>query len=112
MAWPSATDVVVRQLWVDTVWHCGSGGGADRLARLIQSIIEKNDFSPLPFIPVNKPDGSEAETLHQSLIISHGSPITFIERALSAISIVAAVIFLAYPIYRMRWRARAAHTTD
>ena len=41
----------------------GQGGGADRLARLIRSIIEKNDFSNQPFIPINKGGGSGAEAL-------------------------------------------------
>jgi tripartite-type tricarboxylate transporter receptor subunit TctC len=41
----------------------GQGGGADRLARLIQSIIEKNNFSNQPFIPINKGGGSGAEAL-------------------------------------------------
>ncbi len=48
---------------VEFVIMAGQGGGADRLARLIQSIIEKNDFSNQPFIPVNKGGGSGAEAL-------------------------------------------------
>ncbi len=39
------------------------GGGADRLARFIQGIIEKHNFSPKPFVPINKPGGSGAEAL-------------------------------------------------
>ena len=39
---------------VDFVIMAGKGGGADRLARFIQGIIQKNKFSPRPFIPVNK----------------------------------------------------------
>ncbi|WP_420347892.1 Bug family tripartite tricarboxylate transporter substrate binding protein [Pelagibius sp.] len=41
----------------------GTGGGADQLARLIQGIIDQNDLSPRPFIPINKPGGSGAEAL-------------------------------------------------
>ncbi|WP_340119589.1 tripartite tricarboxylate transporter substrate-binding protein [Pelagibius sp. 7325] len=41
----------------------GTGGGADQLARLIQSIIEQEKLSPRPFIPINKPGGSGAEAL-------------------------------------------------
>jgi tripartite-type tricarboxylate transporter receptor subunit TctC len=41
----------------------GQGGGADRLARLFQSIIQKNDLSPMPVLPVNKGGGSGAEAL-------------------------------------------------
>jgi len=48
---------------VEFVIMAGTGGGADRLARLIQSIIEKNDFSNQPFIPINKGGGSGAEAL-------------------------------------------------
>jgi tripartite-type tricarboxylate transporter receptor subunit TctC len=48
---------------VEFVIMAGQGGGADRLARLIQSIIEKNNFAEVPFIPVNKGGGSGAEAL-------------------------------------------------
>ena len=48
---------------VEFVIMAGQGGGADRLARLIQSIIQKNRFSPQPFIPINKGGGSGAEAL-------------------------------------------------
>ncbi len=48
---------------VEFVIMAGQGGGADRLARLIQSIIEKNGFSNQPFIPINKGGGSGAEAL-------------------------------------------------
>jgi putative tricarboxylic transport membrane protein len=48
---------------VEFIIMAGQGGGADRLARLIQSIIEKNNFSNQPFIPINKGGGSGAEAL-------------------------------------------------
>ncbi len=48
---------------VEMVIMAGQGGGADRLARLFQSIIEKNDLSNMPFLPVNKGGGSGAEAL-------------------------------------------------
>jgi tripartite-type tricarboxylate transporter receptor subunit TctC len=48
---------------VEFVIMAGQGGGADRLARLIQSIIEKNKFAEVPFIPVNKGGGSGADAL-------------------------------------------------
>jgi len=48
---------------VEFVIMAGKGGGADRLARFIQGIIEKNKFSPRPFIPLNKGGGSGAEAL-------------------------------------------------
>jgi tripartite-type tricarboxylate transporter receptor subunit TctC len=41
----------------------GTGGGADQMARLMQSIIQKNEFSNQPFIPINKPGGSGAEAM-------------------------------------------------
>lgn len=48
---------------VEFVIMAGQGGGADRLARLIQSIIEKHNFAEVPFIPINKGGGSGAEAL-------------------------------------------------
>jgi len=48
---------------VEFVIMAGPGGGADKMARLMQTIIEKHDFSSKPFIPVNKPGGSGAEAL-------------------------------------------------
>jgi putative tricarboxylic transport membrane protein len=48
---------------VEFVIMAGKGGGADRLARFIQGIIAKNNFSSKPFVPVNKGGGSGAEAL-------------------------------------------------
>ncbi|MFK7966080.1 MAG: Bug family tripartite tricarboxylate transporter substrate binding protein [Burkholderiaceae bacterium] len=48
---------------VEMVIMAGQGGGADRLARLIQSIAQKNKFSKMPILPVNKGGGSGAEAL-------------------------------------------------
>jgi tripartite-type tricarboxylate transporter receptor subunit TctC len=48
---------------VDFVIMAGPGGGADKMARLMQTIVEKHDLSSKPFIPVNKPGGSGAEAL-------------------------------------------------
>ncbi|MCP5150995.1 MAG: tripartite tricarboxylate transporter substrate binding protein [Ectothiorhodospiraceae bacterium] len=48
---------------VDFVIMAGQGGGADKMARLMQVIIEKHNFSPKPFVPVNKAGGSGAEAL-------------------------------------------------
>ena len=48
---------------VDFVIMAGKGGGADKMARLMQSVIEKNGFSSKPFVPINKPGGSGAEAL-------------------------------------------------
>ncbi len=48
---------------VEFIIMAGTGGGADQMARLIQSIIEKNNLAPVPFIPINKPGGSGAEAL-------------------------------------------------
>ena len=48
---------------IDFVIMAGKGGGADKMARLMQSIIEKEDLSPRPLVPVNKPGGSGAEAL-------------------------------------------------
>ncbi|MBI1384149.1 MAG: tripartite tricarboxylate transporter substrate binding protein [Rhizobiales bacterium] len=48
---------------VEFVVMAGQGGGADKLARFIQSIIEKNNFAAVPFIPINKGGGSGADAL-------------------------------------------------
>ena len=48
---------------VEFVVMAGQGGGADKLARFIQSIIEKNKFAEVPFIPVNKGGDSGADAL-------------------------------------------------
>ena len=48
---------------VEFVIMAGTGGGADQMARFMQSIIEQEKFSPVPFIPVNKAGGSGAEAL-------------------------------------------------
>ena len=48
---------------VEFVIMAGKGGGADRLARVIQGIIEKNNLSSKPFVPINKGGGSGAEAL-------------------------------------------------
>ena len=38
---------------VEFIIMAGTGGGADQMARLMQSIIQKNNFSSQPFIPIN-----------------------------------------------------------
>ena len=48
---------------IEFVIMAGTGGGADQIARLFQSIIEQNDMAPVPVIPINKPGGSGAEAL-------------------------------------------------
>ncbi len=48
---------------VEFIIMAGTGGGADQMARLMQSIIQKNKISSQPFIPINKPGGSGAEAL-------------------------------------------------
>ncbi|MEM7403816.1 MAG: tripartite tricarboxylate transporter substrate-binding protein, partial [Pseudomonadota bacterium] len=48
---------------IDFVIMAGKGGGADKMARLMQSIVEENKWSPRPLVPVNKPGGSGAEAL-------------------------------------------------
>jgi tripartite-type tricarboxylate transporter receptor subunit TctC len=48
---------------VDFVIMAGKGGGADKMARFMQSIIEKHNLSSKPFVPINKPGGSGAESL-------------------------------------------------
>ena len=40
---------------VDFVIMAGQGGGADKMARLMQLIIEKKNLLSKPFVPINKP---------------------------------------------------------
>ncbi len=58
---------------IEFVIMAGKGGGADRLARFIQGIIEKHKMSPKPLIPINKGGGSGAEAL-QYLKAKSGDP--------------------------------------
>jgi len=60
---PTATAAWEPKKPVEFVIMAGKGGGADRLARFIQGIIEKHNLSPKPFVPVNKGGGSGAEAL-------------------------------------------------
>lgn len=48
---------------IEFIIMAGKGGGADKMARLMQSIIDKHDLSPRPLTPINKPGGSGAEAL-------------------------------------------------
>ena len=48
---------------VEFVIMAGKGGGADKMARLMQIVVTKYKMSPKPFVPVNKPGGSGAEAL-------------------------------------------------
>ena len=41
----------------------GTGGGADQIARFIQSVAQKNDMTPRPLVPENRGGGSGAEAL-------------------------------------------------
>ncbi len=48
---------------VQFIIMAGKGGGADKMSRLMQSVIAKHKFSSKPFTPINKPGGSGAEAL-------------------------------------------------
>jgi tripartite-type tricarboxylate transporter receptor subunit TctC len=48
---------------VEMVIMAGAGGGADQLARLFQSIIQKEGLASMPILPTNKGGGSGAEAL-------------------------------------------------
>jgi putative tricarboxylic transport membrane protein len=48
---------------IEMVIMAGQGGGADRLARLFQSIIQKENLASMPILPTNKGGGSGAEAL-------------------------------------------------
>lgn len=63
LAVPAMADEWAPNRPVEMVIMAGQGGGADRLARLFQSIIQKESLASLPFLPVNKGGGSGAEAL-------------------------------------------------
>jgi len=48
---------------IEFIIMAGKGGGADKMARLLQSVIAKNKWSSKPLTPINKPGGSGAEAL-------------------------------------------------
>lgn len=48
---------------IDFVIMAGKGGGADKMARLMQSIVEKEGLAARPLVPMNKSGGSGAEAL-------------------------------------------------
>ncbi|MBY8976084.1 tripartite tricarboxylate transporter substrate binding protein [Rhodobacteraceae bacterium NNCM2] len=48
---------------VDFVIMAGKGGGADKMARLMQAIVEEQNLAGKPLVPVNKSGGSGAEAL-------------------------------------------------
>ncbi len=48
---------------IDFVIMAGQGGGADKMARLMQAIAEEEDYAGQPLVPTNKPGGSGAEAL-------------------------------------------------
>ncbi len=48
---------------VEFVIMAGQGGGADKMARLMQTVVEKNGWASKPLTPINKPGGSGAEAL-------------------------------------------------
>ncbi|MEM8554756.1 MAG: tripartite tricarboxylate transporter substrate binding protein [Pseudomonadota bacterium] len=62
-ALPAAAEAWKPQKPVEMVIMAGQGGGADRLARLFQSIIQKENLSNMPVLPINKGGGSGAEAL-------------------------------------------------
>ncbi len=63
LAVPAAAEDWKPNKPVEMVIMAGQGGGADRLARLFQSIIQKERLSNMPVLPVNKGGGSGAEAL-------------------------------------------------
>ncbi|MFQ5657168.1 MAG: Bug family tripartite tricarboxylate transporter substrate binding protein [Candidatus Methylomirabilales bacterium] len=72
------TDTDAEAAWqpqkpITFVIMAGKGGGADRIARLMQKIVQKHGWSPQPLIPVNKPGGAGAEALRY-LKDHHGDP--------------------------------------
>ena len=48
---------------IDFTIMAGPGGGADQIARFVQSVVEANDLANRPVIPTNRGGGSGAEAL-------------------------------------------------
>ena len=48
---------------INFIIMAGKGGGADKMARLMQSIVEQDSLANRPLVPVNKSGGSGAEAL-------------------------------------------------
>ncbi len=48
---------------IEFIIMAGKGGGADRIARLMQKIVTENKWSPQPLVPINKKGGSGAEAM-------------------------------------------------
>ena len=48
---------------IDFTIMAGPGGGADQIARFVQSVVEANDMTNRPLIPTNRGGGSGAESL-------------------------------------------------
>jgi len=48
---------------IDFIIMAGKGGGADKMARLMQAIVEKEELANRPLVPTNKSGGSGAEAL-------------------------------------------------
>jgi tripartite-type tricarboxylate transporter receptor subunit TctC len=67
LAIPAQAQEWVPNKPIELVIMGGAGGGADRLARLFQSIIQKENLADMPMLPVNKGGGSGAEALRYML---------------------------------------------
>ena len=48
---------------INFIIMAGKGGGADKMARLMQGIVEKEGLANRPLVPTNKSGGSGAEAL-------------------------------------------------
>ena len=62
-AMPAAAQEWEPRKPIDFVIMAGAGGGADQIARFIQSVVEKKDMTSRPLVPNNKGGGSGAEAL-------------------------------------------------
>jgi putative tricarboxylic transport membrane protein len=63
MTLPALADGWEPRRPIDFVIMAGPGGGADQIARFIQSVAEKEDLTSRPLVPNNKGGGSGAEAL-------------------------------------------------
>ncbi len=64
----TTAEIVPNSNWepkkpIEFVIMAGTGGGADKMARLMQTIVEKHNLTSKPLVPLNKGGGSGAEAL-------------------------------------------------
>ena len=60
---PQSAEHIMPNKPINFIIMAGKGGGADKMERLMQGIIEKENFSNRPLVPVNKSGASGASQI-------------------------------------------------